>query len=63
MEWDKIKQKWTEMTARVQSPPLRTDKRARVIKAPERDGTPAADTPPDPSSDFSRHAADERSTV
>lgn len=32
MEWDKIKQKWTEMTARVQSPRLPGDKITRSTK-------------------------------
>ncbi len=63
MEWDKIKQKWTEMAARVQSPPLRTDKPARLSKESARDSTPTADTTPGPSSDLSLHTADERSTV
>ena len=32
MEWDKIKQKWSEMTGRVQSPQLPGDKNMRQIK-------------------------------
>ena len=63
MEWDTIRQKWTEMTSRVQSPPHRADKRASAIKDTARDSPPAADTTPGLSSELSLRAADERSTV
>lgn len=44
MEWDKIKQKWSEMTGRVQSPQLPGDRNVKAPSATSEAGKQMANT-------------------
>ncbi len=63
MEWDKIKQKWGEMTNRVQSPGLPGDKNTRLIKGTGPENKQLADTGAGSAGVLTKRGSDERSSV